>query len=406
MTLQPGGDPRRGLSIAVVAETEPGERRVALVPEIAARLIGVGHRVMVESGAGKGAWYSDAAYLDAGAELMGAGRLVEADVVLCVNPVAVQQLHSGQWLLGLLQPLRRPQLMQGYAWAGVTTVSLDTLPRTLSQAQSMDALTSQANVAGYKAAVLAADTFGGFFPMLMTAAGTVRPAQVLVLGGGVAGLQAIGTASRLGAMVSGYDVRPEARGDIESLGARFVELASTVSAGGSGGYARALTPEETRAQQSALAKVVTKQDVVICTAALPGRRPPLLVTAGALAGMRTGSVVLDLAASELGGNVEGSHPDSTIETSAGVTVIGAGNLPSAMPAAASNAYAHNLRALLDHLAPAGVLALDPRDPISTGVVITHEGAVVHPDTLALLNGSTPTDAESVKEDPDELRPVH
>lgn len=389
-----------GLTIAVVAETTPGERRVALVPEVAARLIGLGHRVLVEAGAGAPAWFPDETYRAVGAQVVPATRIGDADVVLTVHSVSPARLRPGQCLIGLLQPLLQPTLMRQYADSQVTAVSLDGLPRTLSQAQTMDALTSQASVAGYKAALVAADTFGGYFPMLMTAAGTVRPAQVLVLGGGVAGLQAIGTASRLGAVVSGYDVRPEAKGDIESLGARFVELGTSVSAAGAGGYARALTDDETRAQQAALADVIVRHDVVISTAAVPGRRPPLLVTAQTLNRMRPGSVVLDLAAGELGGNVEGSQADETIVTPGGVSVIGAGNLPARMPAAASNAYARNLQALLAHLTRNSTLSINTDDPIQAGVVITHAGAVVHPATLALLDAPADT-----KEPPHELHPV-
>ena len=392
-----------GLTIAVVAETEPGERRVALVPEVVTRLVGAGHRVLVEAGAGAAAWFPDETYRAAGAQVIPGERIQHADVVFAVHPVSPTRLRPGQWLIGLLQPLLQPALMRQYADALVTAVSLDGLPRTLSQAQTMDALTSQASVAGYKAALVAADTFGGYFPMLMTAAGTVRPAQVLVLGGGVAGLQAIGTASRLGAVVSGYDVRPEAKGDIESLGARFVRLDTPVSAAGTGGYARALTDDESRAQQAALAEVIVRHDVVIATAAVPGRRPPLLVSAETLNRMRPGSVVLDLAASALGGNVEGSKANETTVTPGGVSVIGAGNLPARMPVAASNAYARNLQALLTHLAPGGILSFTIDEPIQAGVVITHAGAVVHPATLALLADPV---TDSTEDDPHELRPVH
>jgi NAD(P) transhydrogenase subunit alpha len=402
MTSTTSGRPHQpdGLTIAVVAEREPGERRVALVPEVAARLIGAGHQVLVEAGAGEAAWFPDDSYRAAGAEVVSADHIRDADIVFAVHSLSPSRLRPGQCLIGLLQPLLQPKVMQEFAESQVTAISLDGLPRTLSQAQTMDALTSQASVAGYKAALVAADTFGGYFPMLMTAAGTVRPAQVLVLGGGVAGLQAIGTASRLGAVVSGYDVRPEARGDIESLGARFVEL-GTVSAAGTGGYARALTDDETRAQQSALGDVIARQDVVIATAAVPGRRPPMLVTAETLNRMRPGSVVLDLAAGPLGGNVEGSQPDQTIVTIGGVSVIGAGNLPARMPVAASTAYARNLQAVLAHLAPGGTLSINTDDPIQAGVVITHAGAVVHPATLALLDGASDTP----QEDPHELHPV-
>jgi NAD(P) transhydrogenase subunit alpha len=239
----------------------------------------------------------------------------------------------------MLAPLGDPGFAQRLAEAGVTAISLDLIPRTLPRAQSMDALTSQANIAGYKAAVLAADTFGRFFPLLITAAGTARPARVLVLGTGVAGLQAIGTARRLGAVVSAYDVRPETKTEVESLGATFIELTSVGPASGEGGYARALTEEERQAQQDELAGHIARHDVVITTAQVPGRQPPLLVTADALKSMAAGSVIVDMGASALGGNVAGSQPGQTVVTENGVTVVGAGSLPSTMPAAASAMYA-------------------------------------------------------------------
>ena len=250
------------------------------------------------------------------------------------------------------------------------TVSLDLLPRTLSRAQSMDALTSQASVAGYKAALLAAESYDRFFPMLTTAAGTMRPAQVLVLGAGVAGLQAIATARRLGAVVTAYDVRPESRGEVESLGARFLDVQSPPDEEPGterGGYARELTEEEQQAQRAALDTHIAGSDVVITTAQVPGRRPPMLVTAAVLERMRPGSVVVDLAASELGGNVEGSEADKTTVLDNGVTLIGAGRLPSAMATAASTAYARNLVALLRHLVRDGELVLDPADEITAAL---------------------------------------
>jgi len=285
--------------------------------------------------------------------------------------------------LGLLQPLGDPDRVAAYAAADVTAISLDCLPRTLSRAQAMDALTSQANLAGYKAVLVAADTYDGFFPMLMTAAGTTRPASVLVLGAGVAGLQALATARRLGAVTTGYDVREAARGDVLSTGATFLDL-GPVTGTGEGGYARALSDEEQQAQQDALAAAVSKFDVVITTAQVPGRRPPVLLPAAALAGMRSGSVVVDLAAGPLGGNVDGSVPDTTITTPGGVVVIGAGNLPSTMPRTASTAYSRNVTNLLAHLVRDGQLALDLEDEITGGVVVTHNGKVVHPGVAQVL----------------------
>jgi NAD(P) transhydrogenase subunit alpha len=248
----------------------------------------------------------------------------------------------------------------------------------------MDALSSQATIAGYRAVVLAAGTFSRYFPMLTTAAGTSAPAKLLVLGAGVAGLSAIGTARRLGAVVTAYDVRPQAKGEIESLGAKYLELTAVESGAGAGGYARALTGAEQRALQDELDHHIARFDVVITTAQVPGRRPPVLVSAGALAGMGPGSVVVDLAASALGGNVEGSEPDRAVVHDSGVTVIGAGNLPSSMATAASTAYARNLTSLLAHLIADGSLQIDLTDEIAAAVVVSHRGAVVNPAVAHLL----------------------
>ncbi|MCU1679062.1 MAG: alanine dehydrogenase/PNT-like [Frankiales bacterium] len=378
------------LTVGVLRETAAGERRVALVPDGVATLAKAGTTVLVESGAGMGAFFPDAAYQSSGAEIVDRAELHRrSDVLLGLRtPDPIDSLRDGQAVIGLLAPLLDAPGMAALAKRGVTAISLDRLPRTLSRAQSMDALTSQANIAGYKAVLVAAGAYTGYFPMLMTAAGTVRPAVVLVLGAGVAGLQAIGTARRLGAIVHGYDVRPEARGDIESLGGKFLDLGSK-SVASEGGYARALTDDETRAQQAALTAAIAKNDVVITTAQVPGARPPVLVTADAVAAMRSGSVIVDLAAGPLGGNVDGSRPDETVVTDNGVTIIGAGNLPSTMAAAASTAYSRNISALLAHLRSTGspvtgALAFDTADEIQAGVVITHGGAVVNAATAALL----------------------
>ena len=261
---------------------------------------------------------------------------------------------------------------------------MDGLPRTLPRAQGMDALTSQANVAGYKAALVGAAAFGRFFPLLITAAGTARPAKVLVLGTGVAGLQAIGTARRLGAVVSAYDVRPQTKTEVESLGATFIELTSVGPAAGEGGYARALAEDERQAQQAELAGHIARHDVVITTAQVPGRQPPLLVTDEAIKAMAAGSVIVDMGAGPLGGNVAGSAPDTETVTENGVTVIGAGGLAASVPTAASSAFARNVSALLLHMVADGALAIDLTDEIQAGVVITHDGAVVQPATAALL----------------------
>jgi H+-translocating NAD(P) transhydrogenase subunit alpha len=370
------------MKVAVVKETAPGERRVALVPEAVTKLRAAGLEILVESGAGDGAWVSDDAFTEAGASIAAREDLGQAaDVIVMVgrpDEQAMAGFRPGQAVLGMLAPLGDPGFAQRLAEAGVTAISLDLIPRTLPRAQSMDALTSQANIAGYKAAVLAADTFGRFFPLLITAAGTARPARVLVLGTGVAGLQAIGTARRLGAVVSAYDVRPETKTEVESLGATFIELTSVGPASGEGGYARALTEEERQAQQDELTGHIARHDVVITTAQVPGRRPPLLVTADALKSMAAGSVIVDMGASALGGNVEGSQPGETVVTENGVTVVGAGSLPSTMPAAASAMYARNVSSLLLYLVKDGSLTVDLSDDLQRGVVITYQGRVVHP----------------------------
>jgi H+-translocating NAD(P) transhydrogenase subunit alpha len=376
------------MKVAVLKETAPGERRVALVPEMVGRLKGAGLDVLVESGAGEAAWFDDAAYAETGATIVTRPELVSAaDIILTVtkpDDALLGALRSGQAVIGMLNPLADPALAAALAAKGVTAISLDGIPRTLSKTQPMDALSSQANIAGYKAALVAATTFGRFFPMLITAAGTARPAKVLVLGAGVAGLQAIGTAHRLGAVVSGYDVRPSSKTEVESLGATFIELTSVDSAAGEGGYARALTDDERQAQQAELISHIARHDVVITTAQVPGRRPPLLLTEDAIKAMSAGSVVVDMGSGPLGGNVAGSVPGETIVTGNGVTVIGAANLAASMPTAASTAYARNVTTLLLHMVADGALAIDPSDDIQAGVVITHAGSVIQPATAALL----------------------
>ncbi|HEY5987575.1 MAG TPA: NAD(P) transhydrogenase subunit alpha [Streptosporangiaceae bacterium] len=376
------------MKVAVVKETAPGERRVALVPEMIARLRGAGLDVLVESGAGDAAWFSDSAYADAGATIVTRKELLaDADLLVTVgrpDEGIVAALRSGQTVLGMLNPLTDPAFAADLAARGVTAISLDGLPRTLPKAQPMDVLTSQSNVAGYKAVLVGAAAFGRFFPLLITAAGTARPAKLLVLGTGVAGLQAIGTARRLGAVVSAYDVRPQTKGEVESLGATFIELTSVGSAAGEGGYARALTDEERSAQQAELASHIARHDVVITTAQVPGRRPPVLLTEDTVKSMSPGSVVVDMAASPLGGNVAGSKPDATIVSGNGVTVIGAGNLAATVPTASSTAFARNVSSLLLHMVADGALDIDTSDEIQAGVVITHGGSVVHAATAALL----------------------
>ncbi|MEV6630238.1 NAD(P) transhydrogenase subunit alpha [Actinoplanes sp. NPDC051470] len=340
-------------TIGVIRETAPGERRVALVPADVGRLRGAGHEVVVETGAGAGAWHRDEAYAAAGARVAGRAQVyADSDIVLCLRPPDdLDALHSGQTLIGLLGPLDDPGAPQRLAAAGVTALSLDRLPRTLSRAQAMDALTSQANVAGYKAALLAADAYGGFLPMLVTAAGTTRPARVLVLGAGIAGLQAIATARRLGAVVTGYDVRAAARADIASTGAAVLTL-DAPAATGEGGYARRLTDEEAAEQRRALDEAVAGFDIVITAAQVFGGRPPLLVTASAIAELRPGAVVVDV-----GGNVADA-------SSPGVTIVRAPDLAARVPEAASAAYSRNVCALL------ATLPIDPADEVHAALLIS------------------------------------
>jgi H+-translocating NAD(P) transhydrogenase subunit alpha len=367
------------MKIGVARETAPGERRVALVPDALAKLTAAGLEILVESGAGLGALIPDAAFSDAGARVVSQDALyAEADVILRVQKPSdgeVKRHRSGQAVIGLLQPLLEPKLMATMAERGVTAISLDAIPRTLSRAQTMDALSSQANVGGYKAVLMAANAFGRYFPLLTTAAGTAKPANVLILGIGVAGLQAIGTARRLGAVVKAYDVRPETREQAQSLGAQFVTLKTEIDATGSGGYARELTPEERAAQQAELNEVIGGMDVVITTAQVPGRKPPVLVTADAVAKMRPGSVILDMAASSLGGNCELSKVGETIVTDNLVTILAPDNLPASMPVGASAFYARNISALLLQLVKDGALNLDPADEIAGPVTITHAGEI-------------------------------
>jgi H+-translocating NAD(P) transhydrogenase subunit alpha len=376
------------MNVGVARETAAGERRVALVPEGLGRLTAAGLQILVEAGAGAGAAIPDQAYADAGARIVTTEELyATSEVILRVQKptgTEVSRLRSGQTVVGLLQPLLDPALMEALAKAGVTAISLDAIPRTLSRAQTMDALSSQANVGGYKAVLIAANAYGRYFPLLTTAAGTAKPANLLVLGIGVAGLQAIGTGRRLGAVVSAYDVRPETAEQAESLGAKFVRLKTAIDATGAGGYARELTAEERAAQQADLNEVISNQDVVITTAQVPGRKPPVLVTADAVRAMRSGSVIVDMAASALGGNCELSKAGETVVTDNGVTIVAPENLPATMPTGASQFYARNISALLLNMVKDGALHLDFEEEVTKATVITHGNAVVSEAVAKLL----------------------
>jgi NAD(P) transhydrogenase subunit alpha len=351
------------MRIGVPKETAPGERRVALVPEAVKRLVDKGHEVLVERGAGAEASFPDEAYAEAGATLV--DDPWEAEVVATVQRPDPDRPREGTVLVGLLQPLTDPEGIERLASRGVTAFALEALPR-ITRAQAMDALSSQATVSGYKAVLVAADRLPRFFPMLTTAAGTVRPARVLVLGAGVAGLQAIATARRLGAQVFGFDIRPVVREQVESLGAKFLDL-GVVGEETEGGYARELTEDEQRRQQEELEQRLPEFDVVITTALIPGRPAPRLIPASAVEAMRAGSVIVDLAA-EAGGNCELTEPGEEVVRE-DVTIVGLTNLPSTVPDDASRLYARNVTSLLEHLAPEGELQLDFEDEITAGACV-------------------------------------
>ncbi|HZO48939.1 MAG TPA: Re/Si-specific NAD(P)(+) transhydrogenase subunit alpha [Gaiellaceae bacterium] len=358
------------MRVAVPRETAPGERRVALVPESVQRLAADGFEVVVERGAGEAASFADASYEEAGARVAdGAALLDGAGCVVRVappSPEEAERLSAGTVLVGFLAPLTDPAGVERLRARGVVAFAMEAIPR-ITRAQSMDALSSQATVAGYKAALLAADRSPKMFPLLMTAAGTVAPARVLVLGAGVAGLQAIATARRLGAVVSAFDVRPAVKEQVESLGATFLDL-GVRGEETEGGYAKELAPEQQAAQQRALEERIPDFDVVVTTALVPGRPAPRLIPAAAVRAMRPGSVIVDLAA-EAGGNCELTRPgEETAES--GVTVVGLTNLPSLLASDASRLYSRNVTTLLQHLAPKGELALDFSDEITAGACVT------------------------------------
>ena len=373
--------------VGVPKETYPGERRVALVPDALASLIAKGATVLVERDAGKMAGFPDPAYREKGAKIVlsRADVFARADAVLQVRSLGanpergradLELMRPGLAVVGQCEPLRAPEQVKELAGCGVTLFALELMPR-IPRAQAMDVLSSMATIAGYKAVLLAAGELPKIFPLMMTAAGTATPARVLVVGAGVAGLQAIATARRLGAVVEAYDVRPAAREQVESLGARFVELGlESEDSEGAGGYAVEKDADFYRRQRQALGRVVAASDVVITTAAVPGGKAPVLVGREMVAGMAPGSVVVDLAA-EYGGNCELTRPGETAVES-GVRIVGAVNLPATVPHHASQMYAHNVSTFLGHLLAEGRLRLDLEDEITAGTLVARDGRIAHP----------------------------
>lgn len=379
--------------VGVPREAYPAERRVALVPGVVPALIRLGVEVHVESGAGAKAGFADSEYEDQGAKIV-PGRtelLADADVITCVRGLGanskagasdLESLRDGQTVIGLLDPLVAPEAVLKLAEARVTVFALELMPR-ISRAQSMDVLSSMATVAGYKAVLLAAEALPKIFPMMITAAGTITPARIFVVGAGVAGLQAIATSRRLGGVVQAYDVRPEVREQVESLGARFLEIElDTSEAQGTGGYARAQGGDFYSRQQDMMAEAVSDSDVVITTAAIPGKPAPLLITAAMVQGMRPGSILMDLAA-ESGGNCELTRPGETVDVG-GVSILGPVNVPSTVPFHASQMFARNVTAFLQELMTDGEMWMDTDNPIVGATLVAHHGEVVHNHVRELL----------------------
>jgi len=391
--------------VGVPRETYPGERRVALIPSLAQRLIQSEHEVWVESNAGEEAGHPDSAYEAQGAQVKSRDEIFQgADVIaqvrgLGANPEAgrddLDRLGESQVLVAMMDPLSEPESARELAERNVLSYAMELMPR-ISRAQSMDALSSQANIGGYKSVLLAAEALPKIFPMMMTAAGTITPARVFIVGAGVAGLQAIATARRLGAIVKSYDIRPEVKEQVESLGAKFVELElETDDASGEGGYAQAMDEEFYRKQREMMNEVVAESDVVVTTAAVPGKKAPILVTEEMVQGMAPGSVVVDLAA-ERGGNCDLTQPGETVVAD-GVTIVGPENLPSSVPKHASQMYAQNVVNFLEHLMDHGGLAEpEAEDQIVGETMLTRDGQVVHAKVRELL-GEAPVEATSTSE---------
>ncbi|MEZ5545213.1 MAG: NAD(P) transhydrogenase subunit alpha [Lysobacteraceae bacterium] len=373
------------VTVVAIRERAPNERRIALSPEVAKKLKALGAQVLIETGAGSGANQPDAMFPDVESAPDAASALARADVLLTVQPPSLETiaaLREGSIVIGFMQPHADAARVKALRDRGITAFAMELLPRT-TRAQAMDVLSSQASMAGYKAVLIAAELSGKFFPMLTTAAGTIRPSKVLIVGAGVAGLQAIATARRLGAQVEGFDVRPETREQIESLGAKFLDLG--VSAAGSGGYARELTAQERAEQQKRLADHLRTIDVVVTTAAVPGRPAPKILTSAMVEGMKPGAVIVDLAA-ETGGNCELTRPGETCVHN-GVTIAGPVNLPSLGAIHSSEMYARNLFNFLSLSLKDGVLSLDWDDELIAKTCLTHAGEIKHEATKKLVEGT-------------------
>lgn len=376
------------MNVVIPKEITPGENRVAATPDVVGRMVKSANQVYVQRGAGTGAAFGDEHYASAGANLVdgASAAYAKAGIVIKVQRPLEEEiplLPESSALIAFLQPLFTPELIEKLAQRQITSFAMELIPR-ISRAQSMDALSSQATVSGYKAVLLAAEALPKFFPMLMTAAGTIPPAKVLVLGAGVAGLQAIATARRLGAVVTGFDVRAVVKEQIESLGATFLSSAPHEGAEGAGGYAQELPQDQQRRDQELIAATAASMDVVITTALIPGKRAPLLITAAAVQQMRPGSVIIDLAA-EQGGNTEGCEPGVTVVRD-GVSIVAPLNVPSSMPEHASFLYARNVLALFDHLVRNAELKLDTNDEITRAVTVTRDGTIVNQAVKSRLAG--------------------
>ncbi len=384
------------MKLGVIKETKPGEHRVAIVPTSLAALAKLGLNVVVESGAGDSAGFLDSAYSDKGAQIKSRDEVLQCDIVACIRAAGANRdgdsslqgkLRSGQLLIATCDPLGEPKSIESIAASGVTLFSLEMIPR-ITRAQSMDVLSSQATIAGYRAVLTAAMNCKKMFPMMMTAAGTLTAAKVFVIGAGVAGLQAIATAKRMGAVVSAYDVRPAVREQVESVGGKFVELQlDTGNSEDKGGYAKAMGEDFYRKQQSLLADVVAQSDVVISTAAIPGKRSPVLITADAVRRMPTGGVIIDLAA-ERGGNCELTQADMPTHVN-GVLILGPTNISSEVPHDASQMFSHNVTKFLGNMIKKGELQLNMEDEIIRECMMTRDCKVVSSRVLGLLQPPTP-----------------